>query len=442
MKTIRLLCALVLLMITGICHAQQEYETLEDKGWTFCNVERGVTLSGEGMNVVCSSVGMGSSRGMATQLYVYIWGFADSKPRDIAMLDNIAKNRDAYGRPRELNASISLYNGRKYNGIAGYAVDEDFMLQASIIFNLELMTAQGGSAPVGTKILEELCRSDIQSITIEGHKIDVSKLNTAPTIKGMLKTLAERVPGRFSPKDDVQASLRKTETIERLDPAIAAKDSANVSTNLNGSGSGVSRQLKERATNGDAKAQYELGHQYAISNDFDEAAKWYAKAANQGYGEAQGELAMFYLDGRGVEKDETQAAYWIKQWAAQGDALGQLWLGRFYYNGIGVGQDFTTAALWFEKSADQGNMDAIFSLGLCYYEGKGMVKDYNRAFSLFQRAANVNDPNQVSTPAMIYLSKCYANGQGIAKDMDKARQWMERAAQMGDADAQEALQEM
>ena len=87
-------------------------------------------------------------------------------------------------------------------------------------------------------------------------------------------------------------------------------------------------------------------------------------------------------------------------------------------------------------------MDAIFSLGLCHYEGKGTVKDYNKAFSLFQRAANVNDPNQVSTSAMIYLSKCYANGQGTTKDMNKAHQWMERAAQMGDADAQEALQEM
>ena len=258
----------------------------------------------------------------------------------------------------------------------------------------------------------------------------------------------------FSLASEGQASLRlrfagnstenpqETETIERLDPAIAAKDSANVSESSSDSGSGVSRQLKEMAANGDAKTQYELGHQYAINNDFDEAAKWYTKAANQGCGEAQGELAMFYLDGRGVEKDETQAAYWIKQWAAQGDALGQLWLGKFYYNGIGVGQDFTTAVLWFEKSAEQGNMDAIFSLGLCHYEGKGTVKDYNKAFSLFQRAANVNDPNQVSTSAMIYLSKCYANGQGTTKDMNKAHQWMERAAQMGDADAQEALQEM
>lgn len=442
MKTIRLLCALVLLMYVGVCRAQQEYEIREDNGWIFCNVEEGIALSGEGMNGVFSRVCMASTNVKETQLYIDIWGMKGSTSHDIVALENIAKSADAYTTLQGVNASISLRNGKTYNALMGYKVNTKGFIFVYNVFNLERMNEQGVNVPIGTKILEELCRSDIQSITIEGHKIDVSKLNTAPTIKSMLKTLAERVPGRFSPKDDVQASPRKTETIERLDPAIAAKDSANVSTNLNGSGSGVSRQLKERATNGDAKAQYELGRQYAISNDFDEAAKWYAKAANQGYGEAQGELAMFYLDGRGVEKDETQAAYWIKQWAAQGDALGQLWLGRFYYNGIGVGQDFTTAALWFEKSADQGNMDAIFSLGLCYYEGKGMVKDYNRAFSLFQRAANVNDPNQVSTPAMIYLSKCYANGQGIAKDMDKARQWMERAAQMGDADAQEALQEM
>lgn len=442
MKTMRFLLALVLVMAVGVCYAQQEYEIWEKDGWTFCDVKEGVMLSGESVNAVCSSVSMASTKDNETQLNVDIWGMEGSTSHDIVALENVAKSTGAYEEVRSVQGSISLCNGKTYNGLIGYKVNSDGFVFVYIVFNLERMAEQGGRAQAGTKILDDLCRSDIQSITVGGHKIDVSKLNTAPTIKSMLKTLAERVPGRYSPKDDVKASQREVEIIEHLDPAIAAMDSANVSVRPNDSDSGVSRQLKERATNGDAKAQYELGCHYAISNDYGEAAKWYTKAANQGYGEAQGELAMFYLDGRGVEKDETQAAYWIKQWAAQGDALGQLWLGKFYYNGIGVGQDFTTAVLWFEKSAEQGNMDAIFSLGLCHYEGKGTVKDYNKAFSLFQRAANVNDPNQVSTSAMIYLSKCYANGQGTTKDMNKAHQWMERAAQMGDADAQEALQEM
>lgn len=442
MKTMRFLLALVLVMAVGVCYAQQEYEIWEKDGWTFCDVKEGVMLSGESVNAVCSSVSMASTKDNETQLYVDIWGMEGSTSHDIVALENVAKSTGAYEEVRSVQGSISLCDGKTYNGLIGYKVNSDGFVFVYIVFNLERMAEQGGRAQAGTKILDDLCRSDIQSITVGGHKIDVSKLNTAPTIKSMLKTLAERVPGRYVPKDGIQANPQETETIERLDPAIAAKDSANVSESSSDSGSGVSRQLKEMAANGDAKTQYELGHQYAINNDFDEAAKWYTKAANQGCGEAQGELAMFYLDGRGVEKDETQAAYWIKQWAAQGDALGQLWLGKFYYNGIGVGQDFTTAVLWFEKSAEQGNMDAIFSLGLCHYEGKGTVKDYNKAFSLFQRAANVNDPNQVSTSAMMYLSKCYANGQGTTKDMNKAHQWMERAAQMGDADAQEALQEM
>ena len=412
MKTMRFLLVLVLVMAVGVCYAQQEYEIWEKDGWTFCDVKEGVMLSGESVNAVYSSVSMASTKDNETQLYVDIWGMEGSTSHDIVALENVAKSTGAYEEVRSVQGSISLCDGKTYNGLIGYKVNSDGFVFVYIVFNLERMAEQGG------------------------------KLNTAPTIKSMLKTLAERIPGRYVPKDGIQANPQETETIERLDPAIAAKDSANVSESSSDSGSGVSRQLKEMAANGDAKTQYELGHQYAINNDFDEAAKWYTKAANQGCGEAQGELAMFYLDGRGVEKDETQAAYWIKQWAAQGDALGQLWLGKFYYNGIGVGQDFTTAVLWFEKSAEQGNMDAIFSLGLCHYEGKGTVKDYNKAFSLFQRAANVNDPNQVSTSAMIYLSKCYANGQGTTKDMNKAHQWMERAAQMGDADAQEALQEM
>lgn len=204
MKTIRLLCALTLVMAVGICHAQQEYEIWEKDGWTFCDVKEGVMLSGESVNAVYSSVSMASTKDNETQLNVDIWGMEGSTSHDIVALENVAKSTGAYEEVRSVQGSISLCDGKTYNGLIGYKVNSDGFVFVYIVFNLERMAEQGGRAQAGTKILDDLCRSDIQSITVGGHKIDVSKLNTAPTIKSMLKTLAERVPGRYSPKDDVK----------------------------------------------------------------------------------------------------------------------------------------------------------------------------------------------------------------------------------------------
>lgn len=152
-----------------------------------------------------------ASNSSETVLQFQFWGLDESMQADFVALKNIAKRVAA--KDKIISVEISLKNGKDYNYtgvVTEFPSDEAGVetLEIIVTFYLERMIAQGGSAPVGTKILEELCRSDIQSIIIEGHKIDVSKLNTAPTIRSMLKTLAERVPGRFSPKDDVQEGQR------------------------------------------------------------------------------------------------------------------------------------------------------------------------------------------------------------------------------------------
>jgi TPR repeat protein len=45
--------------------------------------------------------------------------------------------------------------------------------------------------------------------------------------------------------------------------------------------------------------------------DFAEAVKWYRKAANQGYAEAQYNLGILYATGGGVAQDYVQAHTWL-----------------------------------------------------------------------------------------------------------------------------------
>ena len=51
---------------------------------------------------------------------------------------------------------------------------------------------------------------------------------------------------------------------------------------------------------------YETGR--GVERDYAEAAKWYLKAAEQGFAPAQNHLAMMYYSGRGVGQDYREAA--------------------------------------------------------------------------------------------------------------------------------------
>ena len=55
-----------------------------------------------------------------------------------------------------------------------------------------------------------------------------------------------------------------------------------------------------------------------MTQDATEAIKWYRKAADQGYAEAQNWLGDIYQDGIFVAQDDTEAAKWYLKAAQQG----------------------------------------------------------------------------------------------------------------------------
>ncbi len=72
-----------------------------------------------------------------------------------------------------------------------------------------------------------------------------------------------------------------------------------------------------RARGGDAEAQHYVGeiHERGMGTDpnFEEAARWYRKAAEQGYTRSMVNLAYFYEQGMGVEQDMTKALDWYRK---------------------------------------------------------------------------------------------------------------------------------
>ena len=83
-----------------------------------------------------------------------------------------------------------------------------------------------------------------------------------------------------------------------------------------------------------AKAQFSLGKMYyegqGVHQDYAEAARWYLKAAEQGYPAAQNNLGTMYAKGQGVRQDYTQAVQWCRRAAEQGHAGAQFNLGVMY----------------------------------------------------------------------------------------------------------------
>ena len=82
--------------------------------------------------------------------------------------------------------------------------------------------------------------------------------------------------------------------------------------------------------------QFKKAKSYEESNDFQNAAKYYRKAAERGHAMAQKNLGNCYLDGKGVEKDPAEAVKWYRKAAEQGLAMAQTNLGVCYANGEGV----------------------------------------------------------------------------------------------------------
>ena len=95
-----------------------------------------------------------------------------------------------------------------------------------------------------------------------------------------------------------------------------------------------------------------------VPEDYREAVKWWRKAAEQGYAEAQFNLGGMYAKGEGVPEDYQEAVKWCRMAAEQGVARAQYNLGVMYQNGKGVLEDYVKAYAWMNLAGAQGDEKA------------------------------------------------------------------------------------
>lgn len=245
----------------------------------------------------------------------------------------------------------------------------------------------------------------------------------------------------------------------------------------------------------DAETQYMLGDLYYsgeffgadtyvrdFPKDYEEAVKWFRKAAEKGNVSAQKSLGHMYYSGCGVERDDSQAEEWYGKAANQGDEMAQSILDdmRFrkkiakllkeqgcsdsmirYYSGplpmnnipqgnpqkqeggSELNQRISREWKVFKILLEGADAETQYTLGDLYYSGeifwadtyvRNFPTDYEEAANWFRKAAEKGNAQALKSLGTMYFS-----GQGVEKDWSKSVECLEKAVSLGDTSAQQFL---
>ncbi len=110
--------------------------------------------------------------------------------------------------------------------------------------------------------------------------------------------------------------------------------------NQGNSASLIAKTLQQRAKDGEADAQQELGYMYSsgkdVPKDDAKAFELFGKAASQGEPFAQRNLGVYFEQGWGTPKDDAKAFEWYRRAALQGHPQAQYDLARMYADGTAI----------------------------------------------------------------------------------------------------------
>ncbi len=187
--------------------------------------------------------------------------------------------------------------------------------------------------------------------------------------------------------------------------------------------------LASLAEKGDASAQHNLAYQFEQQKNYDEAIKWYTRAAEQGYSVSETNLAQMYEKGIGVKQDFTEAKKWYRKSMERGN-------GEALYRVASLSEktaDYPEALKLYRRGVQHDDYRAMIDLGDMFEQGRGVKKDAAQAVQLYEQAADR------SRWAQFKLGILYSQGQGVPKNEAKALQWWQKSADGGNGKAQNNL---
>ncbi len=156
-----------------------------------------------------------------------------------------------------------------------------------------------------------------------------------------------------------------------------------------------SAALRTAANKGDPGAAFEIGIRYAegkgVPTNYEEAAKWYERAAQGGIVQATFRIGALHEKGLGTKKDIDVARRYYMQAAERGSAKAMHNLAVLDADGGSSGPNYKGATQWFRKAAERGVADSQFNLAVLYARGIGVEQNLAESFKWFSLAAAQGD---------------------------------------------------
>lgn len=184
----------------------------------------------------------------------------------------------------------------------------------------------------------------------------------------------------------------------------------------------ANKWYRRAAGKNSAEAQNNLGWQFQEGNgvlqSYKGAIKWYELSVLQGYDIARVNLAYLYFWGEGVPRDYMKAAKLYHSAAKNGNGTAQASLGVMYNKAWGVEQNYEEAIKWLKLASNQGSSSSQFLLGVMYAKGQGVIQSYKEAakyYSLATKAEGVYASFSANN-----LAELYKEGKGVTKNFKKA----------------------
>ncbi len=200
------------------------------------------------------------------------------------------------------------------------------------------------------------------------------------------------------------------------------------------------RLISEAENNPDK--QLAVGYLYAQGiegmPDYQKAAEWYQKAADQGSNVAMYLLAVMSIEGLGVPQDYAVALLFAEKIAASGDGSGYMLLGMLYESGSGVSQDYEKAVQYYGYAVREAqDIGARYRLGMLNLEGNGVPKNPQKALEWLLAAADQGDRH-----ARYQLGRMYDEGIGVETDYVRSGTWFEKTLSPDDPAARKKISDI
>jgi localization factor PodJL len=156
-----------------------------------------------------------------------------------------------------------------------------------------------------------------------------------------------------------------------------------------------SPRLRNAALGGDAGAAYEVAMRFVegrgVPANLEEGARWFERAASKGLTPAQFRYASMLEKGQGVKKDLAAAQKLYIAAASKGHAKAMHNLAVLYAEGAEGKPDYASAAQWFRKAAEHGVADSQYNLGVLAARGLGTERNIAESYKWFALAAAQGD---------------------------------------------------